>query len=221
MRAAGAALAIAAVCAGVASATSAAGRAQSVTLAFLRYYDTACLCYKARLSGQVSNSQAGEYVIVLRHYCGRSQSTATSVAGATTRAGGFWEAELSGVSRPDLIASETYRARWKNTLSEPVTFRGPLGLSAARLKNGNQRVTVFSSFNNPVSLKGRPVVLQRRTGAGWRRVATARLAPHPVKYYTFAATFSVPRRGWTLRALVPAKSAAPCFVASYSEPWKS
>ena len=74
---------------------------------------------------------------------------------------------------------------------------------------------------NPVSLQGRPVVLHRRIGTQWRRIASARLATHRQRFYTFAATFAVPRRGWTLRAVVPAKTAAPCFAAAVSEPWRS
>jgi hypothetical protein len=148
-------------------------------------------------------------------------ASASSVAGARTREGGFWEAELQIVSRPEALASETYRARWNGQLSEPVTFRGPLSVSQTRLRPGRHRVSVFTSVNNPVSLKGRAVVLQRQTGGQWRRIASARLVPHRVKYYTFVATFTVPRRGWTLRALVPAKSAAPCFTASTSEKWTS
>ena len=217
-------LLLAAIGAGMASTTGSAAQTQTVTLAFVRYYDNACLCFKARLSGQVSSRTAGEYVAVLRQHCGRSFSTATAVAGATTRAQGFWEAELPVVSRPDALVSETYRARWEGTLSEPVTFRGRLTVSGARLKDGRQRVTVVTGSwppYSPVNLKGRPVVLQRQTGSQWTRIASARLTPHPVKYYTFVATVTVPRRGWTLRALVPVKSAAPCFVASRSEPWRS
>jgi hypothetical protein len=201
------------------TAMASPGAVESVTLAMTRFYTDACNCYKARLFGRVSSGAAAEDVIVLRQYCGRSVSS--SVAGATTKSGGFWEAEVYPVSRPEALASETYRARWNGQLSEPVTFRGKLSLSRSRLSGRRHRVSVFTSVNNPVSLKGRPVVLQRQTGGQWKRVASARLAPDRVKYYTFVATFTVPRRGWTLRALVPAKSAAPCFTASTSEKWTS
>jgi hypothetical protein len=199
--------------------TAVAARVQSVTVNFVRFWDNACRCYKARLSGQISSSAAGEEVVVLRQYCGRSFST--SVAGAITREGGFWEAELQVVSRPDALASESYRARWNRTLSEPVTFRGRLSVSRERLPRGRQGILVTTSSNNPVSLRGRQVLLQRQTSGAWTRTASGRLAPHPVKYYTFVATFTVPRRGWTVRALVPAQSAAPCFTASASEKWRS
>jgi hypothetical protein len=121
----------------------------------------------------------------------------------------------------DNLVSESYRARWKGQLSPPVTFVGKLAISRSRLSRSRSRVSVFTSTNNPVTLKGRQIVLQRKVGDSWQRIASARLSPHRVKYYTFVATFTVPRRGWTLRALVPAKSAAPCFRASVSEEWTS
>jgi hypothetical protein len=80
---------------------------------------------------------------------------------------------------------------------------------------------VRTSHVNPANLKGRTVVLQRQSGSTWTRIARAKLAPHRVKYYTFVATFTVRQRGWKLRALVPAKSAAPCFTASPSAGWTS
>lgn len=135
--------------------TATTARAQAVTLTFLRFYDNACRCYKARLSGSISSGTGGEDVVVLRQYCGRTFSTA--VAGARTREGGFWEAELTIVSRPGALVSESYRARWNGHLSEPVTFRGRLAVSQARLSPGRHRVSVFTTTNNPVSLKGRQV----------------------------------------------------------------
>jgi hypothetical protein len=203
------------------SARAVAAHAQSVTLNFVRLYSNACNCYQARVSGQVASSSAGEEVVVLRQYCGRSAASASAVGQALTRAGGFWATELPIVSRPDALVSESYRARWNGQFSAPVTFRGKLAVSRARVSPSRSRISVFTTTNNPVNLKGRQIVLQRKVGDSWTRIATARLTPHRVKYYTFVATFTVPRRGWTLRALVPARSATPCFTASVSEEWRS
>ncbi len=204
--------------AGLLVAPSPGAPAQSVTMSFTRFYDNACRCYKARVSGQVSSGRAGEYVVVLRQYCGLSFGT--SVAGATTRDGGFWETELPVVSRPDALVSETYRARWNGNLSAPVRFRGRLSVTGFRLQDGRQRVTVKTPDVNPVKLTGRAIVVQRQQGASWAKVASARLAAHPKVYYTFIANAPVQRRG-RLRAVVPAASAAPCFVTSVSKPWTS
>jgi hypothetical protein len=194
---------------------------QTVTLNFVRFYSNACNCYQARVSGQIASDAAGEDVVVLRQYCGRPLAEASAVTQALTRQGGFWTAEIPIVSRPDNLVSESYRARWKGQLSPPVTFVGKLAVSRSRLSRSRSRVSVFTTTNNPVNLKRRQVVLQRKVGNSWQRIAAARLFPHRVEYYTFVATFTVPRRGWTLRALVPAKSAAPCFRASVSEEWTS
>jgi hypothetical protein len=198
-----------------------AANVQSVTLNFVRFYTNACNCFNARVSGQIASNSAGEEVVILRQYCGRSAASASAVGQALSRAGGFWETELQFVSRPDALASESYRARWNGQFSAPVTFRGKLAVSRARTSPSRSRISVFTTVNNPVNLKGRQIVLQRKVGGSWTRIATARLASHRVKYYTFVATFTVPRRGWTLRALVPARSAAPCFTASVSEEWRS
>jgi hypothetical protein len=203
------------------SAGAVAANVQSVTLNFVRFYTNACNCYQARVSGRVASSSAGEEVVVFRQYCGRSAASASAVAQALTRAGGFWETELQIVSRPDALASESYRARGNGQFSAPVTFRGKLAVSRARVSPSRSRVSVFTTVNNPVNLKGRQIVLQRKVGNSWTRIATARLSPHRVKYYTFVATFTAPRRGWTLRALVPARSAAPCFTASVSDEWRA
>jgi hypothetical protein len=192
---------------------------QSVTLFFVRVFDVACNCYKARVSGQVSNGKAGEDVVVLQQYCGRAPR---SVAAATTRGGGAWQTEVGPVARPDLPVAESYRARWDTMVSAPVRFVGRLeSVSGKRLRSGRQEVDVVTPNVNPVSLQGRPLVLQRRIGIQWRRIASARLVTHRTRFYTFAANFTVPRRGWVLRALVPAKTAAPCFSAAVSEPWRS
>jgi hypothetical protein len=198
-----------------------AAQAQSVTLTFVRFYSNVCNCYQARVSGQIASDAAGEEIVVFRQYCGRPFTQASAVTQGITRAGGFWEAEIRIVARPDSLLSESYRARWNGRFSPPVTFVGKLTVTRSRLSPSRSRVSVFTTQNNPVDLKGRQVVLQRKVGNAWQRVATARLSPHRVTYYTFVATFTVPQRGWTLRALVPARSAAPCFRASVSPEWRS
>ena len=195
--------------------------AQSVTVSFARFFSAECNCYKARVFGRVSSGAAGEEVLILRHHCGRSPTTATAVASAETREGGFFETEVAFVPGPDFTVSAVYRARWNDRLSEPVVFRGKLFVRSSRARAGVYRVAVSTQFVNPQDLKGRQIVLQRQVDGQWTRVATARLAPHRTLYYTFVATFRVSQRGWTLRAVVPARAAAPCFTQSVSEPWKS
>jgi len=190
---------------------------QSVTLAIVSIYDQACRCYKYRFSGQISSGAVNEYVSVLRQTCGYTYSTA--VAGAQTRSGGFWEAELQPAPRPG-FETATYRSRWDGVRSQPVSFRGRLPVSLTRLGRGRYLVSIFTGDARQ-DMRGRVVVLQRRVSGRWTRIQSARLAPDPTRYATYAATFTVRAHGWTLRALVPTKSAAPCFTVSASEKWVS
>jgi hypothetical protein len=193
-------------------ATARGGPAADVTLRVERFYDNACRCYKLRFSGTIASQAANEYVTVLRQECGSRSSTA--VAGASTRAGGFWEADPVSGAQPEFDSS-TYRARWKGRLSEPLRFRGKLQISLTRLGGGRYRFGVSGATQN---MKGRRVELQRLVGGQWRRVRSARLAPFR---RDFAATFTVRRRGLTLRVLVPARSASPCYAATASDRWVS
>jgi hypothetical protein len=201
------------------SRPASSAQSKSVTLEVTRFFDTACRCYKARVYGRVSSGKAGEYVVVLEEFCGRGSGR--SAVAATTREGGGWEAVIDGVVSPDSGVAVSYRSRWNDVLSDPVSFKGRLTVTGKRQAPGRQLLTVLTSNVNPVNLKGRQVVLQRQVGGGWARVGRARLAPHRTRYYTFTATFTGVRRGWTVRALVPSRSAAPCFTASPSETWIS
>lgn len=202
----------AAVVAGLLAAGVASAVAQDVTIGFQRYFDVACNCYKMRFFGAISSGAANEYVAVLGQKCGAPFSTA--VAGAQTHAGGGWETDtyLGG-------ASATYRARWQDDLSAPVTFRPALVPQVKKLGQGRYRVTVFpyAPENRPQNMKGRPVVLQRLAAGQWITVRTARLGSPPA----YSATFTVPTQGLTLRVLLSAKSALPCFSAGVSKTFRS
>jgi hypothetical protein len=193
--------------------------AQDVTLTLRLFWSNECNCYKARASGRISSGAAGQEVVILKSWCGRSFGTAD--AATQTHEGGHFDTEVAFVPGPGAIVSANYRARWDGHLSAPVLLRGVLTISGKKLSAQRHQVTVSTQSVNPANLRGRPVFLRRQSGNTWTRVATAKLAPHPVKYYTFVAAFSVPRRGWTLRAVVPAKSAAPCFAVSTSKTWRS
>jgi hypothetical protein len=195
--------------AAAALAPTAGAQREQVTLRLERFYDNACRCYKLRFSGTIASQAANEYVTVLRQECGSRSSTA--IAGASTRAGGLWEADPVIGARPESDSS-TYRARWNGRLSEPLTFRGKLQISLTNLGGGRYRLGVSTQQN----MKGRPVQLQRLVGGLWRRLRSARLAPFRGG---FAATFTVRRRGLSLRALVPARSALPCYAATASDKW--
>jgi hypothetical protein len=209
-------LAVALFLAAVVAATVAApadAQREEVTLRMERFYDNACRCYKLRFSGTLASGQANEYVAVVQQPCGQTGST--SIAGASTREGGFWQAETTGSYAP----SGSFRARWNNQLSEPVSHRADVPISVAQLGGGRVRVSVFSFSSSPLKLKGKVVELQRLSAGQWTRVRRARFSAR--RPGAFTATFSVRARGMRLRAFVPAESAAPCYAATASEPWSS
>lgn len=197
---------------------AAAGTAQSVTLSVVRTYDEPQSSYKLRFSGSVSSGLAGEDVSVMQQTCGYSFSTA--VAATQTREGGFWEAEPNYIVIAD---SATYRARWKSRLSEPVIVRPEIYVGFRKLRKGRYQVIV-STGDVQQKMTGRVVVLQRLQAGSWTNLRRARLGFDPARDASaaaFVATFTVPQRGWTLRVLVPAKTAAPCFKANATEKWTS
>lgn len=160
-------------------------------------------------SGHIASGDAGELVTVLAKACPRNSET--SVAGATTSAGGAWEAE-AGSQRTAI----TYRARWEGRFSEPVTVWSPIFVNAA--KAGPRSVIVFvdtsPAFQN---VKGRFVQLQRfdRATGRWLFYKRARLKRNtgPGLFpFSFTTTFTRVSRGLTVRVFVPRKVAAPCYL---------
>jgi hypothetical protein len=211
IRLAGALLVIAGATAAALVASAGGARAADVTLRAERFWSDACRCYKFRFAGTISSGAPNEYVSVVQQKCGTSFST--SIAGTTTREGGLWEVESNGP-----VGGGTFRARWNNNLSDPITHRQDLSIWITRLGGGRVRVGV-SSFGLPLKLKGKFVELQRLSAGQWTRVRRARFSVK--RPGSFSATFTVKRSGLTLRAFVPAESAAPCYAASASKPWSA
>ena len=193
-------------------------RGELVTLAFQRYYDPACRCYKLRFFGQISSGAENEYVSVMHKPCRASFSTA--ITGAQTTAGGGWE----GV--PDFPpGSGEFRARWNDELSEPVTYRPPLVPNVVRRGKGTYRVEVNSfvpAGSTPVILTGQRIEVQRLANGQWTRIRREKLAGFAANLYnrTYFANFKVPR-GLTLRAFAPAKTALPCWSPGVSKTFRS
>jgi hypothetical protein len=206
-------LSVIAVAAAVLASPAGAQREQ-VTLRAERFYSEACRCYKFRFAGAIASGAANEYVAVVQQTCGQRGSR--SIAGASTREGGFWEAESNGFEAP----SGTFRARWNDHFSDPVTHRADVPISITPLGSGRVRVSLTPFSTLSMKLKGRFVELQRLTAGQWTRVRRARLALRR-EGTGFSATFTVKRRGLTLRAFVPAQSAAPCYAATASKTWIS
>jgi hypothetical protein len=194
-------------------ASTAHGQREDVTLRLERFYDNACRCYKLRFSGSIASGAANEYVAVLQEKCG--SGSATAIAGATTQQGGAWQAEpVSFGARPGEDSS-TYRARWNGRLSEPLAFKGKVQLSLTELGRARYRVNVNTSSTGQ-NMKGRRIELQRLVSGRWTLVRPATLLGRGTAFTTMVTARG---RNQSFRIFVPAKSAAPCYVATASQPF--
>lgn len=177
---------------------------ESVTMQLvLRHFDPSCQCYVLRFRGTVSSDAPGEYVAVVRQGCGYSYGT--TVIGTETHEGGVWEADVVSSQ----YESADFRARWKTSVSAPVTVRDKV-LALPVKARGTKRYKVFvNAVGTKPRLEGRVVLLQRHHRGKWRTVQRARLRRDSLGGHS--AIFTVARRGWTLRGFVPARTVAPCF----------
>jgi hypothetical protein len=207
-------LLVAAAVGGLATSDAGSAPAADVTLSVQRVSVSPGI-HRYRFSGQIASSAAGEYVAVMQQRCGYSFSTA--VAGAETQSGGFWEAEIKPENSAVIAASATFRARWRESLSEPVTILQPIHVDHRRLRPGLFVVYVSGSKEN---LTRRSVILQRFTGGKWTGIERGRLT-RVFRSTLFQARFTVRARGWKLRARVPKATAGKCLAPAVSETWTS
>jgi hypothetical protein len=182
-------------------------------------------------TGTISSRAGGEIVEVLGRDCGASGEHL--VAGTRTSTGGSFRAENpsqeQGVGVWNLTpvySGTTFRARWDGEYSRPVEWRLPAQPQFARV-SGTRTWVVHVVPDGPTALvgfQGKTVVLQRLSAGGWVRVRSARLvrkASLRWGAFNFQASFTVPARGLTLRAYLPAASAAPCYLPGSSLAWRS
>jgi hypothetical protein len=191
-----------------------AAQADQVTLRVERFLEQSSGLFRLRFSGRIASGQANEYVAILHQRCGQRFSTA--IGGATTGEDGSFET-VPVVGTPP--QSGTFRARWKNQVSDPVTLRSPLRLVLIKRSDRRYLVRVLADSN----LAGRFVALQRLAGGRWTHVRRARLTTYGFAGYGggFEAEFMVRKRGLRLRILVPQKTAAPCHDPTASQTFVS
>jgi hypothetical protein len=184
-------------------------------------------------SGTISSGAGGEYVEVLGREC-RSRGERL-ISGVLTSGGGGWRVE-----NPDsrtfpprqapVYSGMAFRARWHGKYSRPVTWRLPAAPQVARIGRTRTWVvhmTPATPTGQPageVGFEGKLLELQRQAGSRWVRVRAARLvrkASFRWGAFNYQASFRIPTRGLTLRAFLPAHSAAPCFLPGASPTWRS
>jgi hypothetical protein len=177
-------------------------------------------------AGTVAGAGRGENVDVLGRGCAARDFRL--VAGTQTRAGGNWRVSYPPEPHrpwrfPPIQSGTTLHARWKGRLSAPYAYRAeaPIVVNAVPGRLARS-VHVAPPPPGTVSMKGKVVLLQRLRGRNWVTIRSARLA-HKPSYERGAlnheAVFSV-QYGWTLRVVLPAKSAAPCYRKTVTESFR-
>lgn len=159
-------------------------------------------------TGAVSSGAQGEYVSITGKECGVPAGFWRALAGATTLAGGGWEASVP------IRTTTTLRAEWRNATSATVVVRKRPYVALVKEPDGF-RVTVGSDVT---STDGKRVIVERLAPTGWKSLQTV-----VVKSSGYAGwserdglRFTVPR-GTTLRAVLPLSQAKPCYLAGYSK----
>jgi hypothetical protein len=156
-----------------------------------------------KLSGAVSNHQAGEKVTVLAEAFG--QSSFVSGDNVDTLNGGKW----SDTVKPAMQTS--YEARWKQFTSQAVTVkvRPLISLGLVSLASRSFSTTVSGAR----SFQGKFVLVQRLTSAGTVTLKKLKLNA------SSSASFHVrlhPGRN-RLRIVMPSSQTSPGYIAGYSK----
>jgi hypothetical protein len=159
--------------------------------------------------GQISGGAAGEYVVVKGKECGIPGAFFRGLGGATTLAGGAYEASVF------IRTKTTLRAEWRDAKSATVVVTPRAYISLAKEPDGF-RVAVTSETH---SVDGKRATIQRLAGTGWKQLQTVVLKAQP-GYVQYAEKkklrFKVPK-GTTIRAVLPRSQAGPCYLAGYSK----
>ena len=220
-------LALAGLVLALAGGVAAASSQADVTLSMRQYTNE----NKIRVfvwSGRTASGASGEDVEVLGRDC--LTKDFRLYAGTQTTPGGGWEVESAQRTTPynivDVNSGTTFRARWRGELSNTILHKTPITVfySMQIPKRRAWRVIV-----NPMplymTLKGKPVVLQRKRDGRWERFRTAKLVLKANYEYggatNYEAVFELPKRGWQVRALMPTTSVAPCYSGRATAPWRT
>lgn len=183
---------------------------------------------EVEVTGTIASAAANEVVDVQVKECGPRSRFYRLAGQARTVAGGSWRLETTrdGIDVLNLPVNAYYRARWAGSFSTPVIALAPIWANA--FLNPRNRVVTALVETRPTgqNLRGKLIELQRKLPDTdrWLRVRRARLvrATRPfTRPDLFQARFTVRTRGLTMRVFVPQQTAAPCFSAGVSQPFRS
>jgi hypothetical protein len=164
--------------------------------------------FSVGVSGTISNGAEGEYVTVRGLECGVPGAFFRGIGGATTTAGGSWEASVF------VRTKTTFRAEWKDAKSATVVVT-PRGFVSLVKEPRGYRVAVSSETGN---VDGKRVVVERPTPVGWKALQTVVVRSRGYTQYAErdGLRFKVPK-GTTIRAVLPRSQSGPCYLAGYSK----
>ena len=159
--------------------------------------------------GAISSGAEGEYVVVKGKECGIPGAFFRGLSGATTLAGGQYEASVP------IRTKTTLRAEWKAAQSATVVVTPRANVRLTKEPAGFR----VSLTNDVESADGKRVTIERFTGTGWKKLQTVVLEALP-GYVQYAEKkklrFKVPK-GTTIRAVLPRSQAGACYLAGYSK----
>jgi len=186
---------------------AAAGKPATVSISAVRPAVT--FGSSVRLSGTVSNHQAGEHVLILARPYGQTDST--EVASTDTTAKGAW----SYLASP--LIQTSYKAAWNAVTSRAIAVKVRPRIRLALSSRTATRGTFTVEVSGNRSFSGKYVLVQRLTPSG----------PATVKHAVLGAgssttfTIRLPRHRARVRAVMPSSQAAPGYIAGVSNVWKS
>src|SRR5205823_5708361 len=162
-----------------------------------------------KLSGTVSNHQAGEHVIVLGQPY--AAATFTSIATTDTAARGAWSYTASPVIQT------SYKAQWNVATSQTVTVKVRPRIVLSLVSRTARRGTFSVEVDGNRPFTGKRVLIQRLTADGPVTVKRAVLDSSS----TATFTIRLPRHHARVRVVMSASQASPGYIAGRSNVWKS
>lgn len=165
-----------------------------------------------QVTGAVASGRAGEDVTIEAKECG-SYAPFHKIAGTQTGAAGTWVAQVGLLGNSDL------RARWRGGITDPIAVR--VHPSMRLTYKGPGRYFVWVIAND--WFDGRRAVLELAVGTKWVRVKTFNL--HRVDSIGAPSSTATVRahlkRGTTIRAVLAKSEVGHCYLAGFSNPFKT
>jgi hypothetical protein len=159
--------------------------------------------------GTISSGAEGEYVVVKGFECGIPGAFYRGIGGATTTAGGNWEASVF------VRTKTTFRAEWNGAKSATIVVTPRAYITLTKEEDGF-RVGVS---NETASVDGKRVTIERLTPTGWKKLQVVVVKSQP-GYAQYGEKkklrFKVPK-GTTIRAVLPRSQSGACYLAGYSK----